>query len=282
MPTYEVELSDGRTFHVDADAQPSEQDVMAALGTQASGPEPQGSGGASATIAAGRAVPAVAQGVARFAANHPAATQKVIGAGISTAAGAGGAAVGGIPGAVVGASIRGVTPAQTTIRQTAGRWAGETPAVAENAARALGIQNYAKETTGLRLAPSDIINKPNAANAIEHYANSMEKGILRLYGPSGEVVSGPSAVSRIPMKPQPGIAARGMSAIGKVLSPLQGMTAMTDLAQTAEPLRRDIGVMGIGAAQPQPTMAEALKANATNQQRAEAQYRALILAQMGP
>ena len=31
MPTYEVELTDGRKFHVDADSQPSEADVLAAL-----------------------------------------------------------------------------------------------------------------------------------------------------------------------------------------------------------------------------------------------------------
>jgi hypothetical protein len=295
MPIFEVELSDGRVFEVESDAPPSQQDVMAALGPAAppesapAPPEEQGSGGASATLAGARALPALKQGVARFAANHPAATQKIIGAGISTAAGGVGATVGGVPGAVVGASIRGVTPAQTVIRETAGRMAGEAPAVAQNAARALGIQNYAKETTGLRLKPTDIIPKPNAANALEHYANSMEKGVLRLYGPSGEVVSGPNAVSRIPTKPAPGMLRTAGGAVARGLAKLSGPVAMTDLAQTLEPTRTDIGVMGIGASQPDPSGEDLAQLDARNkqamqgrldtqaQQRAEIRARVLAL-----
>lgn len=214
-------------------------------------PEAQTTGIPTAAVFAAReGAPALATGAARFAANHPAAAQKIIGAGVSTLAGGAGGAIGGVPGAVVGASIRGVTPAQATIRQVAGQMAGETPAVATNAARALGIQNYAKELAGMKIDPADIIPKPNAANAVEGYANSLEKGILRLYGPSGEVVSGPSAVSRIPTAGAPGRLMTSARIAGKVLAPLQLAAGATDLAQAVEPTRRDIGVMGIGSSVP--------------------------------
>jgi hypothetical protein len=261
---------DGQSYEFPDDA--SESEIAEALGGMAAPPEqePQGSGGASATLGAARALPAIKQGAARFAANHPAATQKIIGAGISTMAGGAGAAVGGVPGAVVGASIRGVTPAQTVIRETAGRMAGEAPAVARQAGQALGIQNYAKETTGLRLRPTDIINRPNAENALKHYANSQEKDILRLYGPSGEVVSGPSAVDRIPTPKQPGMASKALSGIGRLLSYASAGAGATDFAQTVEPNRKDIGVMGIGASGPMdPWRAQ------------QAAYRAKILAALG-
>ena len=41
--------------------------------------------------------------------------------------------------------------------------------------------------------------------------------------------------------------------IGKALSAVSGPIGMTDFAQTVEPDRRDIGVMGIGASQPDPS-----------------------------
>lgn len=206
-------------------------------------------GGPIPSLAAGalRAVPALGRATARVAAAHPAAAQKIIGAGVSAGAGTVGGMVGGVPGAVVGASIRGVTPTQAAIRQVAGQMGGETPAVATNAARALGIQNYAKETTGLRVTPTDIIPKPNAANALEHYANAQERGILRLYGPSGEVVSGPEAIARLPAAKAPSVVGRLVGRAGRVLAPLQAGVGVTDLAQIAEPNRRDIGVAGIGA-----------------------------------
>jgi hypothetical protein len=224
--------------------------VIQAYTPVASQQAPQTSGGATAAVAGVRALPAVGRTVGKLVANHPSAAQKAIGAGISTMAGGIGGAVGGVPGAVVGASIRGVTPAQTTIRQMAGRMAGETPAVASDAAKALGIQHYAKELTGMKVNPSDIIPKPNAANAIESYANSMERGILRLYGPSGEVVSGPSTVSRLPVASTPTMTGRLLRGAGKVLGPLQAATGVTDFAQAVEPTRRDIGVMGIGLNEP--------------------------------
>jgi hypothetical protein len=190
----------------------------------------------------------VARGVSWRAIQPP--PQKAIGAGVSTVAGGIGGAIGGVPGAVVGASIRGVTPAQATIRQMAGRMAGESPAVASEAGRALGIQNYAKELTGMKLKPTDIIPKPNAANAVEGYANSMERGILRLYGPNGEVVSGPSAVSRIPTRAAPGRLLKAAGVAGKCSARCRRRPAITDFAQTVEPTRGDIGVMGIGLNEP--------------------------------
>lgn len=42
MPVYEVELSDGRIVELEADREPSESDVLAALGQQETPPEPQG------------------------------------------------------------------------------------------------------------------------------------------------------------------------------------------------------------------------------------------------
>jgi hypothetical protein len=248
---------------------------------------PTGAGTAIPLAAAtGRAVPGMMQGAARFAANHPAATQKVIGAGISAGAGGVGAAVGGVPGAVVGASIRGVTPAQTVIRETAGRMAGETPQVAQNAARTLGIQNYAKELTGARIPAADIINKPNAANAIEGYANSLEKGILRLYGPDGQVVSGPNKVLERAPAVRGGTIAKIAAPVAKVLGPLSAMTGITDFAQTVEPGRTDIGIAGIGKSQPDlppedvATLDAANKAAMTARLQSQDQQRADLIQQI--
>lgn len=230
----------------------TDADITSALDGGSRPAEPRSSGGATLAATALRAAPGATTKLTRiagrFAANHPALTQKVIGAGVSTGAGAIGGAVGGVPGAVVGASIRGVTPAQTTIRRVAGQMAGEAPAVADDAAKALGIQNYAKETSGIRLKPTDIIRKPEPANALEHYANSMERGILRLYGPNGEVVSGPSAVTETSRaaRPMARRALSGLQRIARVAAPLSGAMGMTDFAQAVEPNRRDIGVMGIG------------------------------------
>lgn len=294
MPVYEITLSDGRTFEVESDAPPSEQDVMSALPTMgtnpptASTPEEQGSGGPSATIAAARGVPAAIRSVGRFAANHPAGTQKAIGAGISTVAGGIGAGVGGVPGAVVGASIRGVTPAQSAIRETAGRMAGEAPTVAKNAGRALGVINYAKETPGLHVGTKDLVSTGNPTKALDSYADSMGQKVVRILGPDGKVVIGPEAPKPTPKPSRVGGAIRtGASGIGRVLSAIAGPVGMTDLAQTIEPTRRDIGVMGIGASQPDPSGDELAQINQRNvqqmQERLQAQdaMRARVLAFFG-
>lgn len=251
MPdSYVFTGKDGTTRTFVGDRPPTADEMTSLEAKDAPPAAPETSGGPTAALGALQLMPIAGKAAARFAADHPAATQKIIGAGISTAAGGVGGAVGGVPGAVVGASIRGVTPAQTTIRQTAGQLAGESPALASDAAKALAIQNYAKETNGLKLRPTDIIAKPNPSNALESYANSMERGILRLYGPNGEVVSGPSAVSRIPTAAAPSVGRQVLQRIGNVLTPLSIGAGVTDVAQAVEPKRHDIGVMGIGASTP--------------------------------
>ena len=273
MPTYEIELSDGRVFEVESDAPPSEADVMAALPTLGSqqptsgmgrDPEPQGSGGASATIGAARAIPAAGRSVARFAANHPSATQKVLGAGFSTAAGGVGAAVGGVPGAVVGASIRGVTPTQAGIRTTAGQLAGETPEVARTAGRAVAASNYAKEA-GLNIKPTGFVSTGDASRALDNYADAQGLKAPRVLDQYGKVVFGPEAPPKPTMPSKAGrLVTSGARGIGKALSAVSGPIGMTDFAQTVEPDRRDIGVMGIGASQPDPSGDELSQINQRN------------------
>lgn len=298
MPIYEVELADGRVFEVDSDQPPTEQDVLASLGgsapeptAAAPSPEEQGSGGASATIGALRTGPAIKQGIGRFAANHPAATQKAIGAGISTAAGGVGAAVGGVPGAVVGASIRGVTPTQAAIREGAGRMAGEAPAVARNAGRAVAVANYGKEM-GLPVKPTDLISTGTPAKGFDAYADSMGQRAPRVLDQYGKVVYGPEA----PPKPKTGGrlltgAKAGAGAVARGLAAISGPVGMTDLAQTIEPHRRDIGVMGIGSSVPDPSPGELAHINQRNiqgvhdrqaqQAQQWEQLRAAILSRLG-
>lgn len=300
MPVFEVELSDGRVFEVESDQAPSEQDVMAALPTLGStqptsgmgrDPELQGSGGASATVGAARGIPAAGRSVARFAANHPAATQKTLGALFSTGAGAAGAAVGGVPGAVVGASIRGVTPTQAGIRTAAGQMAGEAPEVARTAGRAVAVSNYGKEM-GLKVKPTGLISTGEASRAFDNYADAQGLKAPRVLDQYGKVVYGPEAV---PQPKAPSKAGRlmtgGAKGIGKALAAVSGPMGMTDFAQTVEPERRDIGVMGIGASQPTPQGAEldqlnqrnisAMHARQAEQAQQQQQIRARIMAMFG-
>lgn len=242
--------------------------------------EPEGSGGTSAAIATLQGVPAAVRGVARVVANHPGATQKAINAGFTGTAASVGGAIGGVPGAIAGGAVRGVAPTQAGIREVAGRFAGETPNAARTAGRAVGVANYAKETYGLPLKPTDLVSSGTAAKAVDSYAESAGLRVPRVLDQYGKVVFGPEAAAA---SKAPGIAGRlltkgagVMSKLSPFLSPLQGMAAVSDLAQTADPNRHDIGILGIGRSQPQPTMDEALKANAPNQQRAEAQYQALL------
>ena len=302
MPIYEVELEDGRTFEVEADAPPSEADVLAAMPDMARPPAtmdtsaPTGDSlpAASTTVGALRAAPAMGRSMARFAASHPAATQKAIGAGISTTAGGIGAAVGGVPGAVVGASIRGVTPAQSVIRETAGRMAGETPEVARTAGRAVAVSNYGKEM-GLALKPEQLISTGNPARAFDAYADANGLKAPRVLDQFGKVVYGPEvAVARKAPSAAGRLltgAVKGAGMAGRVLSAVSGPIGMTDFAQTVDPTRRDIGVMGIGSAQPTPSGDELAQINARNvqgmtdrvaQQDAQwQQLRAAILSRLG-
>jgi hypothetical protein len=162
---------------------------------------PETSGGATAAVTALRGLPLAGRLVGRFAADHPAATQKTIGAGISTIAGGIGGAVGGVPGAVVGASIRGVTPTQAAIREGAGRLAGETPQIARNAGRAVAVANYATEA-GLPLKPAQLVSTGNAASAIDNYAQSMGQRIPRVLDQFGKVVVGPEAAPVVQAGPR--------------------------------------------------------------------------------
>jgi hypothetical protein len=241
------------------------------------------SGTASALMMAARNTPAAAKAATkvagRFAANHPSATQKIINAGVRLAASGIGGATAGVPGAIAGLAVAGVTPKQETIRAVGGRMAGESKAVADAAGKALGIQNYIKNTSGVKVNPMDILARSKGLPAAENYAESMGRELLKIYGPDGRVVAGPTAAAPVVEKAAPGIVSRAasgatdkLSTFLPLLSKLQGATAITDLAQTAEPARKDIGVMGIGAAQPDATFSEADNAaviEAMNQRLAE-------------
>ena len=299
---------DGQQYEFPDDA--SESEIAEALGGMTAPPEqePDGSGipGASATVgalrAAGAAAPAAGRGVARFAANHPAGVQKAIGAGMTALSSGVGAGIGSllgpvgtIAGAVGGGAVRGLTPTQANIREWAGRGMGETADVAKAAGRAQGIQEYIKNTSGYKVPASDILERSKGLPAAENYTKSAGRELLKILGPDGQVELGPTgrSVSKAPstagrlVTKGAGAVGRGLSAVGKGLAAVSGPMAMTDLAQTIEPTRTDIGVMGIGAQQPTPQGAELEQLNQRNiaamQQRLQQQdgYRARILAALG-
>lgn len=220
----------------------------------------EGSGGATTAVGVLRSVPVMGRAIGRFVAEHPAATQKAIGAGVSTVAGGIGAGVGGVPGAVIGASIRGVTPAQSVIRETAGRMAGETPQIARNAGRAVAVANYAKEA-GLPLNPAQLVSTGDAASALDNYANSMGQRVPRILDQYGKVVVGPEAAPQAVVKAGPRLVTKAAGGLTRILAPLSAATGVTDFAQTVEPTRRDIGVAGFGWTQPTPTADEAATAS---------------------
>lgn len=244
------------------------EDYAAGKYEQSPEPTPQGSGGASLALVAARRSPeaarAATRSAGRFAANHPAATQRLINAGVRLAASGVGGSVAGVPGAIAGLAVAGVTPKQETIRTVGGRLAGESKPVAEAAGKALGIQNYIKSTSGVKVKPTDILPpRAHGLPAAEKYAESMGRELLKIYGPNGEVVAGPTAAPvDAPKAPSAATkaAARTAERISKflpLLSKLQGATAVTDFAQTVEPTRGDIGVMGVGKAKPTPQFSEA-------------------------
>lgn len=215
---------------------------------------PETSGGATAAVTAARGLPGVGRLIGRVAADHPAATQKVIGAGVSTVAGGIGAAVGGGPGALVGASIRGVTPTQAAIREGAGRLAGEAPQVARNAGRAVSVANYATEA-GLPLKPAQLVSTGDAASAIDNYAQSMGQRIPRVLDQFGKVVVGPEAAPVV--KAGPRLMTRAAGGVLRVLAPISAATGITDFAQAVEPNRHDIGVAGLSFGTPRSDEARA-------------------------
>lgn len=258
---YNGEVHEFPDDFTDADISAALQEIDATATTPPA--EMQSSGVPTMVAGIVQSVPKAVQGAARFAANHAAATQKTIGAGITAAASGVGGAIGGIPGAVGGGMIRGVTPSQAVIREVAGRMAGETPHVAGNAARSIMTQNYGKEL-GLRLKPSDLITRPVVPPALDSFAESMGQKIHRLYGPAGEIISGPDALVEMSKPKPPSPLVRAASTANKVLSPLTAATAVTDFAQTVEPTRRDIGVAGIGASVPDLPPDEVDRLNARN------------------
>lgn len=244
----------------------TDADIAAAL-AEMDAPAPkeeQGSGGASLLLGAAQMVPAAGRSVAGFVAEHPALTQKTIGAGVTATASGIGGMVGGIPGAMGGGMIRGLTPTQAAIREMAGRAAGETPKVARQAAQGLGIINYGKEF-GTKINPADIIPTKGGSPALDAFAKSQGKDIVKIYDQFGNIVAGPEAM---PTPKAPGVVSRSARAVargvGRVMSPLQAGVGITDFAQTVEPTRTDIGVMGIGRPQPTPQGAELEQINQRN------------------
>lgn len=262
--------------------------------------DPSSSGAASALVGAARVAPTAGRILARTAANHPAATQRLMNATVRGAAATVGAHFGGTPGAIAGATFGGVVPKQSTIREVAGRLAGEAPDVAATAGRALGLQNYAQHTYGIDVDPEYILERPaELGKAITNYAQKGGRDVLQLFGPDNKVVVGPTA-------PEATAPSRLANAAGKVttggrliartlqkLAPLQGAVAMTDLAQTAEPNRQDIGVIGMSLhPEPAPPAPDELRqindrniAAMNSRQRTQAdqrtQVRAKILALLG-
>lgn len=213
--------------------------------------DPETEGGALATATLARAIPAVVKKTAGAIADSPAAqrmTQKLI---MGTVRGGGamvGNTLGGVPGAIAGSAVTaGLTPTQATIRGTVGKLAGEAPHVTDAAIKAHAITEYGKGV-GIRVGPGAIVDNPAAGGALDNYAGSMGKRIVRLYGPSGEIISGPQAVAEQAAQKAPGL----LSKVGSALPWLQGATGVTDFAQAVEPDRYDIGVMGIGRSQHVP------------------------------
>lgn len=228
--------------------------------------EEQSSGVPSAVMGVVRGVPSAVRSAAGFAAEHPALTQKTIGAGVTATASGIGGAVGGIPGALGGGMVRGITPTQAGIREVAGRIAGEAPTVAKQAAQGLGIINYGKEF-GTRIPSANIIPTGGVSPALDSFAESQGKKIVRILDQFGNVAVGPEAVPTSAPK-APGIVSRTARAVGRtvgpMMGPLQAGLGITDFAQTVEPTRTDIGVMGIGRSQPTPQGAELDQINQRN------------------
>lgn len=258
MPRYKYATASGKALILEGEQPPSDSDVEQAakeagvsLVHASADQPPETAGGALAATTLARSVKPVVQKVAGAIADSPAAqrmTQKVI---MGTVRGGGamvGNTLGGVPGAIAGSAVTaGLTPTQATIRGTVGKLAGEAPHVTDAAIKAHAITEYGKGV-GIRVGPGAIVDNPAAGGALDSYAGSMGKRIVRLYGPSGEIVSGPQAVAEQTAKKGPGL----LSKVGAVLPWVQGATGVTDFAQSVEPNRHDIGVAGIGRSQHVP------------------------------
>ncbi len=163
----------------------------------------------------------------------PRVIQRAIGAGVRGASTAVGAAVGGVPGAVGGAAMsEGLTPTQATIRG----WLGRTPTPPVPSTTGDAVIHYIESMGG------DVTNLKGAAL---EYAKKAGRSIL--YDASGRASLVPSEAAATTAAP---VAAKvGSSVVGKLsrgLGVLSAVQGGLDLAQMAEPNRRDIGFLGIG------------------------------------
>lgn len=250
MPT-KVNLPDGRVVNFPDGM--GQADIEKALSDIHGGPQeaaapavaPDSDAGAATALTSAARVAGgpMIRGVARMAANSPRVVQQVVRAGSKAVTGGVGELVAGTPGALIGGLMEGVIPTQSGIRETAGRLAGEAPAVAKAGGRAQGIVEYGR-SMGMNLKPSNIVPSP-ANPALDAYANSQGAKILRLYGPNGEQVVGPGTISSVAEK-APGIISKAVRATGSVLPWLQGGAAIGDLDAVVEPKRQDIGFFGVG------------------------------------
>jgi hypothetical protein len=148
MPKYRIELSDGRKFDIEADSQPSEADVLAALDqdsspavTQTSPAAPQRTWGDTAVDllpAAGATVGGIVGGIGGSVA---------------------GLGVGGIPGAVGGATVGGA--AGEAYKQLINRWRGAAaPATPSEAATDIAKEAAIQGVTELVVPPAlNIVGK---------------------------------------------------------------------------------------------------------------------------
>lgn len=218
--------------------------VKAATTTQSPSETP-GTNSGLAIAAASRVAP-VAElvkqgGTAILAApNAPRVIQRAIGAGVRAVATGTGAAIGGVPGAIGGAAMsEGLTPTQQTIRG----WLGRSAPAASAAAAETGdaVVNY------IEAMGADIKNLKGAAL---EYAKKAGRAII--YDASGRASLVSAEAAKAPVVSATRAAAPAVSrnvtgAVSRALSVASGVQGALDLAQMAEPERRDIGFFGIGA-----------------------------------
>lgn len=169
--------------------------------------------------------------------NAPRIIQRAIGAAVRGASTAVGASIGGVPGAVGGAAMsEGLTPTQQTIRGWLGRTA--TSAATASPSTADAVVNYI-ESMGA--------DANNLTGAALEYAKKAGRAIL--YDAYGRASLVP-AQSVVHPPPTPTAMSPSSSALGnvaRVLSILSAVQGGLDISQMAEPDRKDIGFLGMGA-----------------------------------
>lgn len=215
--------------------------------------------------AASKALPMAEQAVKAGlnAPNAPRVIQRAIGAGVRGASTAVGAAVGGVPGAVAGAAMsEGLTPTQQTIRGWLGRTATAAATKAEPATDA--VVNYI-EAMGA--------NPNNLTGAALEYAKKSGRAIL--YDASGRASLVPAEAATQTAAPVTAAAkAAAPSLVGRIargVSLASGAQGLLDLAQMAEPNRKDIGFLGIAGSMPDLEVLTKAVAHGANPAQAAAQ-----------